>query len=254
MLDVSRDGRWGRITEGAGEDPYLVSRYAAAKVHGLQGEDLTDPTRVLACAKHFVAYGAAIGGRDYNSTDISLQTLWEVYLPPFIAACESGAATYMAAFQDLNGIPCTVNSYLLQDVLREKLGFEGLVISDWEAIGECVNHGIALDRKDAAKQALIAGVAIDMLSKCYMEYVPDMVRRGEIPEERLDEAVRQVLRVKFAKGLFDHPYVDPELEEKVTLCPEHRAVAREAARKSMVLLKNNGILPLQRGIKIAVVG
>lgn len=254
MLDIARDARWGRIAEGAGEDPYLVSRYAAAKVKGFQGDDLTDPTRILACAKHFIAYGAAIGGRDYNSADISLQTLWEVYMPPFIAACESGAATYMAAFNDINGVPCTVSSYLLQDVLREKLGFEGLVVSDAGAVGECIDHGVAADRKDAGKQALLAGVAIDMVSRCYLDYLPELVRSGEVPMERLDEAVRQVLRVKFAKGLFEHPYTDPGLTEKVTLCEKHRALAREAARKSMVLLKNNGILPLKKSCRIVLVG
>ena len=254
MLDIARDARWGRIAEGAGEDPYLASRYAAAKVRGFQGDDLTDPARILACAKHFIAYGAAIGGRDYNSADISLQTLWEVYMPPFIAACESGVATYMAAFNDLNGIPCSVNSYLLQDVLRDKLGFEGLVVSDAGSIWECIAHGVVADRKDAGKQALIAGIAIDMVSRCYLDFVPDMVLSGEIPEERLDEAVRQVLRLKYAKGLFDQPYTDETLEEKVTLCPEHRALARDAARKSMVLLKNNGILPMKKDCKIAVVG
>lgn len=254
MLDIARDARWGRIAEGYGEDPYLTSRFAAASVHGFQGDDLSNPDRILACAKHFVAYGAATGGRDYNSADISLQTLWDIYMPPFIAACESGVATYMAAFNDLAGIPCTVNTYLLQDVLRDKLGFEGFVVSDAGGIWECIPHGVVADRREAAKEALMAGVALDMVSRCYIEHLPELVQSGEVPEERLDEAVRQVLRLKYAKGLFDNPYTDTSKYDQVVLSEENRQMARNAARKSMVLLKNEGVLPLKKDCRIALVG
>lgn len=254
MIDIARDARWGRIAEGAGEDPYLTSRFAAAKVRGFQGEDFSSPDTIAACAKHFIAYGAAIGGRDYNSADMSLRTLWEIYMPPFLAACEAGVATFMASFNDLNGVPCTVNTWLLQDVLRDKLGFEGFVVSDAGAIWECIEHGVVADRKEAALKALNAGMAVDMVSHCYSEHLADLVAEGKISMERLDLAVRQVLRVKFAKGLFEHPYVDVAKEKEILICQEHRDLAREAARGSAVLLKNNGILPLLKAQRIAVVG
>ena len=254
MIDIARDARWGRIAEGAGEDPYLTARFAAAKVRGFQGEDFSSPDTIVACAKHFIAYGAAIGGRDYNSADMSLRTLWEIYMPPFIAACKAGVATFMASFNDLNGVPCTVNTWLLQDVLRDKLGFEGFVVSDAGAIWECIEHGVVADRKDAALKALNAGMAVDMVSHCYSEHLADLVAEGKVSMERLDIAVRQVLRVKFAKGLFEHPYVDATKEKEILICQKHRDIAREAARGSAVLLKNNGILPLGEEQRIAVVG
>lgn len=254
MIDISRDARWGRIAESMGEDTYLASRYAAAKVRGFQGENFSDKDRILACAKHFAAYGAAIGGRDYNTVDMSLQTFWNYYLPPFIAAANEGVASFMSAFNSFNGKPCTLNSYLLRDVLREKMGFKGFVVSDACSIAECVAHGSARDKKDAAEKALKAGVNIDMVCGCYIDHLKELVEEGKVSEELLDSAVREVLRVKFAKGLFEDPYIDVTKRDKILLCPEFREAARDAARKSIVLLKNNNVLPLSKKQKIAVVG
>ncbi len=254
MIDVCRDARWGRIAEGAGEDTYLTSRFAAAKVRGFQGDDIAKDDRIAACAKHFVAYGAAIGGRDYNSADMSLQTLWETYLPPFKEAVDSGVATFMTSFNDLNGEPCTTSKYLLKDILRNKWRFNGAVISDSGAIGELIEHGTVSDKAEAAEQALNAGIDIDMSSMCYTENLKNSVLRSNISEEELNEAVRRVLRLKFALGLFDHPYTDELSGEKMYLCKAHTQLAREAGRKSIVLLKNDGILPLKSNLKIAVVG
>ena len=254
MLDVSRDARWGRIAESAGEDTYLMSRYAAAKIKGFQGDDLSDKDRIVACAKHFVAYGAAEGGRDYNSVDMSLQKLWNTYLPPFKAACEAGAATFMSAFNDVNGVPCTANAYLLRTVLREKFGFKGFVVSDAFSIDECVAHGVAADRKQAAEMCLNAGVNMDMVVGCYRDHVEELLNEGKISIDTLDEAVREVLRVKFAKGLFDNPYIDVERAKDILVCDEHRKEALKAAEKSIVLLKNKNILPLRKTAKIAVLG
>lgn len=254
MIDVCRDARWGRIAEGAGEDTYLTSRFASAKVRGFQGDDIAKSDRIAACAKHFVAYGAAIGGRDYNSADMSLQTLWETYLPPFKGAVDSGVATFMTSFNDLNGEPCTTSNYLLKNILRGKWDFGGAVISDSGAIGELIEHGTASDKSEAAKQALCAGIDIDMSSMCYTDHLKDSVLNGDIPMEVLDDAVRRVLKFKFALGLFDHPYTDESAGEKMYLCDEHIKLAREAGRRSIVLLKNDGILPLESSQKIAVVG
>lgn len=254
MLDIARDARWGRIAESAGEDPYLASRYAAAKVRGFQGDDLTDSEHIVACAKHFAAYGAAIGGRDYNSVDMSLQTLWNTYLPPFKAACEAGAGTFMSAFNDLNGIPCTANKYLLRTVLREKFGFKGFVVSDCFSVPECIAHGVVPDRKAATEVCLNAGTNMDMASGCYRESVEELLNEGKISKEILDDAVREVLRIKFAKGLFDNPYTDETRREKVILCKEHRKKALEIAEKSIVLLKNEQVLPLKKDLKFAVLG
>lgn len=254
MLDIARDARWGRIAESAGEDPYLASRYAAAKVRGFQGDDLTDSEHIVACAKHFAAYGAAIGGRDYNSVEMSLQTLWNTYLPPFKAACEAGAGTFMSAFNDLNGIPCTANKYLLRTVLREKFGFKGFVVSDCFSVPECIAHGVVPDRKAATEVCLNAGTNMDMASGCYRESVEELLNEGKISKEILDDAVREVLRIKFAKGLFDNPYTDETRREKVILCKEHRKKALEIAEKSIVLLKNEQVLPLKKDLKFAVLG
>lgn len=254
MVDIARDARWGRIAEGAGEDPLLTSRFAAAKVRGFQGPDLSAPDRIAACAKHFAAYGAAIGGRDYNSADISLQTLHEVYLPPFEAASDAGAATFMGAFNDINGVPCTTNPYLYKDILRGAWGFDGMVVSDASAVAEVVAHGTAADRGDAAAQSLAAGMDMDMGCRCYIENLADRLQRGEITLQQIDDAVRHVLGVKFALGLFERPYVDPTLADRLYLCAEHRAAARDAARRSMVLLKNDGLLPLAPDAKLLVVG
>ncbi|NHC42514.1 glycosyl hydrolase [Bacillus sp. MM2020_1] len=257
MVDISRDSRWGRVAEGAGEDTYLASVIAAARVKGFQGEDLSNAESILACAKHFAAYGGAVGGRDYNTVDMSLQTLHEVYLPPFKAAANAGVATFMSAFNDLNGIPCTVNNYLLTDVLREQFGFKGFVVSDANSIAECVIHGSSVDRKEASKKALLAGLEVDMSHGTYQQDLPEQINNGDIPEEVLNEAVRRVLRVKFHLGLFDNPYrTNKEIEAKTLLAPEHVGVAREMAQRSIVLLKNeDNILPLKKNLKkIAVIG
>ncbi len=254
MIDIGRDARWGRVAEGAGEDTYLTSRFAAAKVRGFQGNDLSNPEKIAGCAKHFVAYGAAIGGRDYNTADMSLQTLWETYLPPFKAAVDSGVASFMTSFNDLNGEPCTTSKYLMEDVLRGEWGFNGAVISDSGAVGELLDHGTVSSRSEAAEQSLSAGVDIDMTSMCFSENIEESVKSGKLPMSVLDEAVRRVLRLKFDLGLFDNPYTDVTLGEKLYLCKEHIDAARNAARKSIVLLKNDGILPLKRDLKIAVVG
>ncbi|MGV8981036.1 beta-glucosidase BglX [Clostridium sp.] len=257
MVDISRDPRWGRVAEGAGEDPYLGSVIAAARVEGFQGENLSNPDSILACAKHFAAYGGAVGGRDYNTVDMSLQMLHDVYLKPFEAASKAGVATFMSAFNDVNGVPCTANSYLLTDVLRGKFGFNGLVVSDANSVAECVVHGHSSDRKEASKKALLAGLDIDMSQGTFREDLPEQITDGTIPEKVLYEAVRRVLRVKFLLGLFDNPYrTSKEKEQTTVLCEEHIKAAREVARRSIVLLKNErNILPLKKNLKkIAVIG
>ena len=257
MVDITKDPRWGRIAEGAGEDTYLGSMIAAARVKGFQGEDITKPERILACAKHFAAYGGAVGGRDYNTVDMSLQTLHEVYLPPFDAAAKAGVGTFMSAFNDLNGVPCTVNKYLLTDVLREQIGFKGFVVSDANSIAEVVVHGDSENRKEASKKALLAGLEMDMSQGTYKEDLPEQINNGTIPVEVLNESVRRILRVKFQMGLFENPYrTNNDMEEKSLLAPEHVEIAREMAKRSIVLLKNEDhILPLKKNLnKIAVVG
>lgn len=255
MADIARDARWGRIAEGAGEDPYLASRFAAAKVRGFQGKELSDRDRIAACIKHFAAYGACAGGRDYDTVDMSLPLFYEIYLPPYAAAVRAGCATAMAAFNDLNGVPCTTNRFLLQTLLREKLGFNGFVISDANAIRECINHGTARNEREAAKQALEAGLDMDLGANVYTACLEDMVNKGELAVQYLDAAVRNILRVKFALGLFDHPYADTPEKKRTALCADHRAAARDAAKRSIVLLKNeNRTLPLSKTANIAVVG
>lgn len=256
MIDIARDPRWGRIAEGHGEDPYLSSLLTAAKVQGFQGENLADPMTIVSCAKHYVAYGAAEAGRDYNTVDISVKTLREVYLPPFKAAADAGAGTFMAAFNDLNGTPASANHFTLTEILRQEWGFNGFVVSDWNSIGELINHGIAGSRAEAGKQALTAGVDMDMMSFIYSAELKTMVENGELSEKLIDQAVRRILRIKFFLGLFDHPYIDENLEATELLLKDNLQVAREVARKSMVLLKNeNQILPLNKNVKtIAVIG
>lgn len=252
MLDIARDARWGRISEGNGEDPYLGSRIAAAKVRGYQGDDLKRGDSVLACAKHFMGYGAAEGGRDYNTVQMSMPVLRDIYLPPFKAALDAGVATVMSAFNDLNGIPCSVNRFLLSDLLRGELNFKGFVISDANSVGECIDHGVAADKKEAGALALRAGLDIDMATGSFELEGQNMLRDGLITQEEVDEAVRRVLRIKFAKGLFDNPYAK---EQDVQLLPEHIALAREVSRRSIVLLKNDGCLPLSKTIQtLAVIG
>ena len=256
MVDIARDPRWGRIAEGAGEDPYLGSIMAAARVRGFQGDDLTGPGTIVACPKHYVAYGAAEGGRDYNIADMSLQMLRNVYLPPFQEAIESGAGTVMSAFNEISGVPASANRLTITRILKEEWGFEGFVVSDWNSIGELMNHGIAGTETEAGRRALLAGVDMDMQGFIYSNTLAGLVERGEISEESIDEAVRRILRIKFRLGLFEHPYVDPEPEEKILLSEENRNVALEVARKSIVLLKNNDdLLPLSKEIgSLALIG
>lgn len=256
MVDVAKDARWGRVSEGAGEDVLLNGDYGVAKVKGFQGDDLSKEDAMAACLKHFAAYGAGEAGRDYNRVDMSMQRLWEEYMPSYKACVDAGARAVMPAFNDINGVPCTVNSWLLRDILREKWGFNGLVISDSNAIAECVNHGIAEDKRDAAKQALLAGMDMDMSSNSYVECLKELVENKEVPESVLDEAVGDVLRIKFELGLFENPYqTDEQRESQAMLKEEYRAIAREAAVKSMVLLKNEKqILPLKADAKIGIFG
>jgi beta-glucosidase len=261
MVDIARDARWGRIEEGAGEDPFLGSAMAAAYVRGYQGEQLDAPDSIAACVKHYVGYGAAEGGRDYNTTEISENTLREFYLPPFHAAIDAGAATLMSAFNSLNGMPASANPFTLTEVLRKEWGFKGVVVSDWASIGELVAHGIALDERTAARKAFLAGVDMDMASSLYHDQLAKLVRSDAVPEARLDEAVRHVLRVKLALGLFERPYVDEGLAAHTFFRPESLRLAQTIAERSFVLLKNvpvaggKPLLPLSREVKVlAVIG
>lgn len=238
MVDIARDARWGRIVEGAGEDPYLGSAIARAYVRGYQGPRLADPTSMAACAKHFVAYGAAEAGRDYNTVDISELTLRSVYLRPFHAAVEAGAASIMSAFNVLNGVPASANPMTLNGILRREWNFEGLVVSDFNAVGELIQHGIVLDGTAAAEKAFRAGVDMDMQSGLYASKLSELVRSGAVSPKALDDAVRRVLRLKFQLGLFDRPYVD-EAKPPHALPQEHLEIARRAAEESFVLLKND---------------
>ncbi len=255
MLDIARDPRWGRVVEGFGEDPYLASRLAIAAVHGFQGDDPAAPDRVLACAKHYVGYGAAEGGRDYNTAEISDTTLRNVYLAPFRAAVDAGVGSVMSAFHDLNGEPATGSFYLLTEILKHELGFQGFVVSDWASVAELVNHRVAADRCDAARIALMAGVDMDMVCGCFQEHLAGLLERGAIDAARLDDAVRRVLGAKFRLGLFERPYTDPQAGARVQFAPEHRALARRIAARAAVLLENRGLLPLTKEARrIAVIG
>ena len=258
VVDIARDQRWGRVVEGAGEDPYLGRLLAAARVRGFQGRSLKDADSMLATLKHFAAYGAVGGGMDYNSADIPPATLHDVHLPPFRAGIEAGALSVMTAYNDVAGIPATGHRGLLTGVLREQWGFLGLVVSDFASDAEMVNHGYAADEKDAARKALLAGCDVSMASGAYSKHLPALVREGAVPLAALDEAVRRVLGVKQALGLFDNPYrsLDLEKERMQIRLPQTVAVAREAARRAVVLLKNDGgLLPLQRaGTRIALIG
>jgi beta-glucosidase len=255
MVDIARDPRWGRIVEGAGEDPYLGSQVAVARVRGFQGGNLADRESLAASAKHYVAYGAVEGGRDYNTVDISERRLREIYLPPFHAAVNAGVATIMSAFHDLNGIPASANRYTLTDILRGEWKFTGFVVSDYDAVHELIAHGIAADDANATVEALTAGVDMDMADGDYVRYIPALVRSGKLPESVVDEAVRRVLRVKIKAGLFEHPYVDPAREQSAMLKPESRELARRLAEESLVLLKNQSdVLPLAKGKTVAILG
>ena len=239
MVDIARDARWGRITEGAGEDPFLGSQVAIAYVRGYQGQRLDAPDSIAACVKHYIGYGAAEGGRDYNSTEISEHALRQFYLPPFHAAVNAGAATIMSAFNPLNGVPASANPFTLTQVLRKEWGFRGIVDSDYGSVGELVAHGIANDNVTAARKGFLAGVDMDMASSLYHDHLADLVKSGLVPQAHLDEGVRRVLRVKFALGLFEHPYVDEAKESSAFLHPESLELARTAAERSFVLLKNS---------------
>jgi beta-glucosidase len=256
MLDIARDPRWGRITEGAGEDPYLGAAFARARVLGFQGNDYSQPGKILACAKHWVAYGAAEGGRDYNTTDMSEQTLREIYFPPFKAAVDAGAATVMSAFNDLNGVPTSANPFTLTTVLRGEWKFDGFVVSDYTSVKELINHGIAANDKEAAQAAINAGVDMEMVSRLFNQQGPELLREGKVSQATIDEAVRRILRIKFRLGLFEHPYTDEAPERDQLLTPSNRTAAREIAGRSMVLLKNDHeALPLSKNVRsIAVIG
>ena len=253
MVDISRDARWGRTTEGAGEDPYLGSAMARAYIRGYQGDTLNKPDSVAASVKHFAAYGAVEAGREYNTTDMSESRLRQIYLPPYKAAIEAGAATVMSSFNALNGVPGTANPYLLTTVLRKEWGFSGFVVSDYTAIMELLHHGIALDAATAAEKAFNAGVDVDMMSHLYDAELPILIKSGRVSMATVDESVRRVLRVKFALGLFDNPY--PTQSEVTAAVAEHRPLVRQAAEESLVLLQNkSNTLPLAPNAKIALIG
>lgn len=256
MVDISRDPRWGRVAEGAGEDPYLGAQIGAARVRGFQGEGIDRSDAVLATAKHFAAYGAAEGGRDYDTTDMSEQTLRTIYLPPFKAAVEAGVGTLMTSFNDISGVPATANDLLLQDILRGEWAFDGFITSDYTSINEMVAHGYARDLQHAAVMALGAGTDMDLSGRLYANELPDAIERGLISEATIDRSVRRVLEMKQRLGLFENPYGDLGREAEVTLSDEHRALAREAAARSVVLLKNEGdLLPLDATSgRIVVIG
>jgi beta-glucosidase len=268
MVDIARDPRWGRVMEGAGEDTYLGSQIAKARVKGFQGKGLGNKDAVMACAKHFAAYGAAVGGRDYNSVDMSLRQLWEVYLPPFKAAADAGAATFMNSFNDINGIPATGNSYLQREILKGKWNFKGFVVSDWGSVGEMINHGFVKDGYEAAMAAANAGSDMDMESRAYIQNLARLVKDGKVKISVVDDAVRRILKKKFEMGLFDDPfkYSNEEREKEQWNNAEHLKAERDMARKSIVLLKNNapkptpggdlgGLLPLSKNVKtIALIG
>ena len=258
MVDVARDERWGRVAEGSGEDTYLGQQLAIARVRGFQGSDPTDPTRVAACPKHFAAYGAVEAGMEYNTVDVSMETLREIHFPPFQAAFDAGALTTMSAFNDLNGVPASGNHWLLTDLLRDEWHFRGLVVSDYTADEELIAHGYAADGRDAAKKAFTAGVDMSMQSGLYNKWLPDLVEKGEVPAALVDASVRRVLTLKEQLGLFDNPYrsMDYKAEKTQVAMPATRRLSREAGARSIVLLKNDGgLLPLAKAPgRIALIG
>ena len=255
MLDVARDPRWGRVAEGSGEDTYLDVQMGLAMVKGYQGADLSDPTAMAACIKHFVGYGAAEGGRDYNSTMISERSLRNTYFPAFKAAADAGAATLMTSFNEIDGIPSTGNKWLLKDILRDEWGWDGMVVTDWNSAGEMIAHGFSRDLKHTAEQAVNAGVDMDMMSYGFIQYIEELVKEGKIAEKEIDRAVRNILKLKFELGLFDNPYVDVDLPAKVDYAPEHLEAAKQTAIESAILLKNDGnVLPLDKAKTILVTG
>ncbi|MBT2730510.1 beta-glucosidase BglX [Bacillus sp. ISL-75] len=257
MVDVTRDARWGRVVEGAGEDPYLGSLITKAQVEGFQGESLLSEETIIACLKHFIAYGAAEGGRDYNTVDISEGTLRNVYLPPFKAGLEAGAGSVMNSFNVFQGVPVAGSKTLLKNLLRDELGFNGILISDYGTVDEIAIHGAARDQKDAAKMAVDASMDIEMVTTTYSEYIPGLIEEGRLKESQLDEAVKRILTYKYKIGIMDDPfrYIRPDKEEEYHFCQENLKESRELAKKSIVLLKNKGVLPLNKeNGKIAVIG
>jgi beta-glucosidase len=256
MVDIARDPRWGRIAEGSGEDPYLGSVMARSRVRGFQGNDYSANNRVVACAKHWVAYGAAEAGRDYNTTDVSERNLREIYFPPFKAAVDAGVGTFMSAFNDLNGVPTSANPFTLTDVLRGEWKFDGFVVSDYTSVEELMKHGVAANGSEAARAALSAGVDMEMVSRLYGKHVGDLIKEGKLNQRNVDEAVRRILRIKFRLGLFEKPYADEALERNVVFSSANVAAARELAARSIVLLKNDRqLLPLQKNLSsIALIG
>ena len=258
MVDIARDPRWGRVMEGAGEDPYLGSLIARARVKGFQGKGLGNLDAMMACAKHFAAYGAAVGGRDYNSVDMSERMLWEVYLPPFKAAAEAGVGTFMNSFNDLNGVPASANAYLQKNILKGQWKFKGFIVSDWGSIGEMIPHGYVKDNYEAAWKAVMAGNDMDMESRSYIHNLSRLVKEGKVPVMVINEAVKRILRKKFELGLFDDPFrfSNAEREQQELNNPAHAMMARNIARKSIVLLKNeNHLLPLSKSTStIAFIG
>src|SRR5215208_5958496 len=256
MVDIARDPRWGRITEGAGEDPFLGAAFARARVRGFQGDDYGAADKLLACAKHWVAYGNAEGGRDYNTTDLSENTLREIYFPPFKAAVDAGVGTLMSSFNAINGVPASANAFTLTKVLRQEWKFDGFVVSDYTSVRELINHGIAANEEEAATAALNAGVDMEMVSRSYNQFGPQLLKQNKVSNATIDEAVRRILRIKFRLGLFDRPYTDETREPTSLLRPESIRLAREIAGRSMVLLKNDReTLPLNKNVgSIAVIG
>ncbi|WP_026473375.1 beta-glucosidase BglX [Alkaliflexus imshenetskii] len=255
MMDISRDPRWGRIAESFGEDTYLTEVLAVAMIRGFQGDDLSNPSSMAACAKHLIGYGAAEGGKDYNSTYIPERQLRNVYLPPFEAAVKAGCATIMTSFNDNDGIPATGNRFLLRDILRKEWRFDGVVVSDWASVKEMVVHGFSADDKDAAMTAINAGLDMEMVSLCYIRHLETLVEEGKVSISTIDEAVRNILRLKFRLGLFDNPYIETD-KTRLAYSEEHLQAAKIAAEESFVLLKNNNnVLPLNDRVKtIAVIG
>ena len=255
MLDIARDPRWGRVAEGSGEDPYLDVQMGVAMVKGYQGEDFSDPTSMAACIKHFVGYGAAEGGRDYNTTMISERSLRNTYFPAFKACVDAGALTLMTSFNDVDGIPSTGNDWLLKDILREEWGFDGMVVTDWNSSGEMIAHGFAEDLKDATAISINAGVDMDMMSWGYIQYVKQLIEEGKLSMDTIDNAVRNILKLKFRLGLFENPYVDETLARKVAYAPEHLAAAKQCAVESIILIQNNNnVLPFKGVETILVTG
>jgi beta-glucosidase len=258
MADISRDPRWGRVMEGAGEDPYLAAKIVQAEVRGYQGKDLADTNTMVACVKHFAAYGAAEGGRDYNIVDMSDRRLREVYLPTYHAAIDAGVGSVMVSFNEINGMPASCNKYLLQKILRQEWGFQGFVIGDYTSVGELIPHGVAKDMQEAAELALNAGVDVDLISQAFQKHGQELITQKRVSTQTVDNAVRHILRLKYALGLMHDPfrYLNEEREKRDVYKPEYRKYAREIAQKSIVVLKNNNnLLPLKKEIKkLALIG